>query len=78
MHASPLTPELRNKRATKAALKRHRAPDDPELLAADQEFRTARLAQHIDEVVNAAPPLTGDQVERLRALLPSVADEAVA
>lgn len=37
---------------------------------ARRELKAARLAAHIKEVVESAPALTHEQIERLRALLP--------
>lgn len=51
------------------ALRRHRPADDPELLAATTERKTAALAAHITKLVDAAPPLTAEQRDRLALLL---------
>lgn len=59
-------------RARIASLTRHRGPDDPEVLQAQRELRAASLEEHIRRVVDTAPPLTADQIDRLRALLPPV------
>ncbi len=56
-------------RARVGALTRSRQPDDPDLLAARQDLRVARLADYITRTVDAAPPLTADQRDRLAALL---------
>lgn len=56
-------------RARVAALSRDRSPDDPELINARRDLRAERLADHIADVVNAAPPLTNEQRARLAALL---------
>ena len=63
-----------------ATLDRHRAVkaraaqtgDTARAAHADRELRTAKLAEHIRQVIESAPPLTAEQVERLRALLPSL------
>jgi hypothetical protein len=55
------------------ALVRHHGPDDPATLAADRDLRVTALAEHIAEVVNAAPPPTPEQAEQLRSLLPAPA-----
>ncbi|MBB5785982.1 hypothetical protein [Jiangella mangrovi] len=61
-------------RARHNALVRHRAPDDPEVVAARRELRAAALEDHIRKVVDQAPPLTTEQRDRLAQLLrPSVA-----
>jgi hypothetical protein len=67
--STSLTPEQRTQRARVAALSRSRTPDDPDLVDARQQLSIAKLADHIQAVVDAAPPLTEDQKARLRALL---------
>ncbi|SNR49723.1 hypothetical protein SAMN06265360_107193 [Haloechinothrix alba] len=52
-------------------LVRHHGADAPETLAARRELEAAKLAEHIDQVVNTAPKLSPEQVERLRGLLPA-------
>lgn len=52
-----------------AALSRSRTTDDPELIAARRNLRAERLADHIRRVVDAAPPLTNEQRQRLAAML---------
>jgi uncharacterized membrane protein len=56
-------------RNRRAALKRHREPNDPDVLAADAELRAASLAAHIARAVDAFPPLNAEQRERLAVLL---------
>jgi hypothetical protein len=56
-------------RAKVASFSRSRAADDPELIAARRNLRAERLAMHIKQVVDAAPPLTSEQRERLALLL---------
>ena len=52
-----------------AALSRSRKPDDPELVAARQNMRAERLAEHIERAVAAWPPLTPEQRSVLAQLL---------
>ena len=52
-----------------AALSRSRKPDDPELVDARRNMRTERLADYIARVVDAMPPLTNEQRDRLALLL---------
>lgn len=52
-----------------AALSRSRKSDDPDLLAAQRDLRAALLEEHIQRVVDQAPPLTEEQRTRLAALL---------
>ena len=52
-----------------AALSRSRGADDPDLIAARRDLRVERLADHIRRTVDAAPPLTVEQRDRLAMLL---------
>lgn len=69
--------ELRRARAVLAstAARAARNPDDPAATAAVVErrraYRAAALAEHIRQVVDTAPPLTAEQIEQLRGLLPA-------
>lgn len=66
-------------RARVAALTRHREPDDPDLDEARRDFRAERLAAAIQREVDRSPPLSAEQIEQLRGLLPFPGDrEAVA
>lgn len=56
-------------RARVASLTRSRADDDPDLLDARCNLRAERLADYIKRTVDAAPPLTAEQRDRLAALL---------
>lgn len=58
-----------SERARVASLSRSRTSDDPALLDARRDLRAARLADYIRRVVDAAPPLTPEQRDRLAALL---------
>jgi hypothetical protein len=60
-------------RARVASLSRSRTPDDPDLISARRNLRTERLADYITRTVDAAPPLTADQRDRLALLLRPVA-----
>lgn len=61
---------------TKAALTRHRGPDDPEVARVAAELQTKLIAAAIRRAVAVAPPLTPAQRDRLRALLDATPDEA--
>ena len=61
--------DWRTPRARIAALSRSRATDDPDLIEARRDLHAARLAEHITRVVDAAPPLTDEQRDRLAVLL---------
>ena len=52
-----------------AGLSRKRTQDDPELLAARRDLKEARLADYIRRTVDAAPPLTPEQRDKLALLL---------
>jgi hypothetical protein len=58
-----------HQRARVASLTRSRKPDDPELVDARRNMRTERLADYIKRTVDAAPPLTRAQRDRLALLL---------
>lgn len=62
-------PNIAHARARAAALSAFRDPDAPDLVAAKQALREAVLAKHITTLVEAAPPLTQDQRDRLAELL---------
>jgi hypothetical protein len=51
------------------ALQRHRPADDPEIEIARRDLRAARLEHYIRKAVDAAPPLTPAQRDRLALLL---------
>lgn len=60
----------RRLKARRAILARHRGPHHPDTVAAESDYRTEVLAEHIRKVAAAAPPLSADQIEQLRGLLP--------
>lgn len=62
-------------RARVASLTRSRSADDPELIEARRNLRAARLDAYIRETVDAAPPLTAEQRDRLALLLRGTASE---
>ena len=62
-----------HERAKVASLSRSRAVDDPDLIAARRNLRAERLAMYIKRAVDAAPPLTAEQRDRLALLLRPVA-----
>lgn len=58
-------------RARVASLSRSRTADDPDLIAARQRLKIARLEDYVARVVADAPPLSDEQRERIiRALKP--------
>lgn len=58
-----------HERARVASLSRDRDPDDPELQDARQRLRAARLEDHVRKAVDAFPPLTQEQLDRVAVLL---------
>jgi hypothetical protein len=56
-------------RARVASLCRSRTPDDPVLLGARRDLRAARAEDYIKRLVDAAPPLTPGQLDRLAVML---------
>jgi hypothetical protein len=57
------------KAATIAAIERHNGPHDPRLPDLQRDLRAAELEEHIRQLVDAAPPLTSEQRQRLAGLL---------
>lgn len=51
------------------ALLRHRGPNDPDYLTARRDLAAATLAARIRAIVDAAPPLSPEQRDKLSALL---------
>jgi hypothetical protein len=70
-----LSPAAHHRRAKFAKLSHLRAPDDPELIAAHQEFKAQLLADHVERNLHDWPPLTDAQIERIAALLRAGAGE---
>ena len=58
-----------HERARVASLTRSRPADDPELVDAYRNLRAERLADYIRKTVDAAPPLSVEQRDRLALLL---------
>lgn len=56
-------------RARVAALTRSRASDDADLVAERRALAEASISEYVRKVVAAAPPLTGEQRDRLALLL---------
>ena len=63
-----MDPAARTSRARVAALTRHH-PDSSETVELTRDFKAERLGEYIQRVVDAAPPLTDDQRDRLALLL---------
>lgn len=62
-------------RARVAVLTRHRGTGHPDIIDAERDLKTARLAAAIKREVDSAPPLNAEQIEQLRGLLPAPARE---
>lgn len=58
-----------HERARIASLSRSRSADDPELIEARRNLRAERLADYIKNTVDAAPPLSPEQRDRLALLI---------
>ena len=56
-------------RARVAALSRSRTADDPDLVRARGNLKAARLEDYVARVVDAAPPLSPEQRDRIASLL---------
>src|SRR5829696_8714124 len=56
-------------RGREAALKRHRPPDDPAVLAAVADRRNAAAEQYIQRLLAETPPLTAEERLHLTRLL---------
>lgn len=67
-----------HERARIASLSRSREHDDPELVDARRNLRAERLADYIKRTVDAAPPLTPEQRDKLALLLSGGAPDAAA
>lgn len=63
------SPARRRVSAAVAAVERHHGPDDPRLPELRRNLRAAELEEHVRRLVDAAPPLTAAQRDRLAALL---------
>lgn len=51
------------------ALSRSRTPDDPDLLAARRDLKSALLEDYVSRVVSEAPELSPEQIDRVSVLL---------
>jgi hypothetical protein len=58
-----------HQRAKIGALSRSRSDDDPELVGAKRDLAEAKIADYIERVLAAAPPLTDEQKCRLVELM---------
>jgi hypothetical protein len=70
----PISPEAAHYRAIIAGKKRairngERPADDPELIDAQRGLKAATTADYIEKVLSQAPPLSGEQRNRLAELL---------
>ena len=72
------SPEVSHRRAQVAASKRHRGADDPRSIDAVRVLRETMLAEHIQRIVDSAPPLSAEQRNRLAVLLLRTPDKGAA
>jgi hypothetical protein len=72
-----LSPAGRKLKAKRAGLTRHRGPDHADTVEAARDYRAEVLAEHVRKVVDAAPPLTAEQRDRIAALLRAPATPAL-
>jgi hypothetical protein len=63
------SPEALHYRAIVASRSRNRAPDDPELLEARERYATAAWTDRVKRLIDAAPPLSREDLEPIAALL---------
>jgi len=63
------TPARRSASSRVSALSRSRSDNDPVLVEARQNLQVAGLAEHIQEIVDSAPALSAEQLDRLAVLL---------
>ena len=75
-HMTRLALRSAQSRRKAAAARREAQQLDAAAGAADAELRAAEaLAEHVRQVVDAAPALTPEQIEQLRGLLPAPRDD---
>lgn len=72
------TPARRSAAARVSVLQRHHGQDDPRLSEARRDLRAAELEEHVQRIVDAAPPLTSAQRDKIAALLRPVPLDALA
>jgi hypothetical protein len=64
--------EIQHHKCRRNALLKHRAQDDPKVIAATLSLRAAKLAAYVEKAVSEAPPLTPEQIDRIALLLSPV------
>lgn len=69
MASTAKLPTPRRARATLASRTARFGPDHPDTLIARRDFLAERLELHIQQVIDAAPPLTSEQRSALAVLL---------
>ena len=62
-------PNLRANGALRESNSEGKRPDDPDLVKARRDLKAARLEDYIKKTVDAAPPLSREQLDRLAILL---------
>ena len=71
-------PEIATAKGRRNAILRHHGADAPAFHDAERDLAAAKLADYIRTVVDAAPPLTPAQRDRLAGLLRPVGEVALA
>lgn len=69
MSRRSVNPDVARARARRSVLSKLHGPDSPEALDAKRELNACNLEQQVAAVVNAFPPLTQDQLDRIAVLL---------
>jgi len=69
MSSTAKIPTPARARATLASRTHRLGPDHPDTLSARRDFLAERLELHIQQVIDAAPPLTSEQRTALASLL---------
>jgi hypothetical protein len=69
--STPTTPSWRTARAKLARQARYSRDADPTDLR--REMRAGRLAEHVEQIVAQAPPLTREQLDRIAMIISAAA-----
>jgi hypothetical protein len=69
-------PAVLSRRGRLNAMQRHHGPDDPRVVELRRETAADAIARYVRKVVDAAPPLTDEQRNRIAALLRAPAADA--
>jgi hypothetical protein len=64
-----LSSEAAHARSRIARASRAKSRDEAEIINGKRDYAAARIGDYITKIVAGAPPLSRDQIDRLRALL---------